>query len=230
MPAWRAALVDVLGETLGRKVLAADVHRNAQVRKTAGGEHREIAAGALQDPAAELHGQSRELGDGQEFGSGHQAADLVRPAQEGFHRHDLARREDIARLVVQLELVLLDRLRELLLPVEARERGQAQRVGIERDEPVFALAAAGVERGECALDELDGAVAVGARQRNAGLRRELEDLSVDVDRVAQRLHDLLDRGVGVAARTDVGEHDADDVVRDAREARQVASDLRGGSR
>ena len=66
----------------------------------------------------------------------------MRPAQEGFDRDDFARREQIARLVVQLELVLLDGLRELLLPVEARERGEAQGVGIERDQPVLALAAA----------------------------------------------------------------------------------------
>ena len=45
---------------------------------------------------------------------GTSAANLVRPAQEGFDRDDLARREQQARLVVQLELVFLDRLRELL--------------------------------------------------------------------------------------------------------------------
>ena len=59
-------------------------------------------------------------------------------------------------------------------------------------QPVFALAAAGVERGERALDELDGAIAVGARERDAGLRRELEDLAVEIDGMLQRLDDGFD--------------------------------------
>ena len=41
--------------------------------------------------------------------------------------------------------------------------------------------------------------------------------------MAQRLDDGFDGRVGVGARTDVGEHHADDVVRDAREARQVGA-------
>ena len=122
---------DVFGETLGGQILAADVDRDAQTAAAAFGERREIAAGAPQHPASELHRQAREFRDGQEFRSGHEAADLVRPAQESLDRDDLARREQVARLVVQLELVVLDRLGELLLPVESRERGQAQRVGVE---------------------------------------------------------------------------------------------------
>ncbi len=66
-------------------------------------------------------------------------------------------------------------------------------------------------------------IAVGARQRDAALRRELEDLSVEIDRMAQRLHDGFDGHVRVAARTDIGEHHADDVVGDAREARQAGA-------
>ena len=110
MPASRAGVRDVFGETFRGQILAADIDRHAQLRVAALGERREIAAGAAQHPAAELHRQPGQLGDRQEFRGGHQAANLVRPAQERFDRDDLARREQVARLVVQLELVFLDRL------------------------------------------------------------------------------------------------------------------------
>ena len=64
---------------------------------------------------------------------------------------------------------------------------------------VFALAPAGIERGECALDEFDGAFAVGARKRDARLRRELENLPVEIDRVPQRLDDAFDYRFRVCA-------------------------------
>src|SRR4029079_3588224 len=162
----------------------------------------EIAAGTAQYPAAELHRQSGELGDGQEFGGGHQAADLVRRAQEVSDRDDRARGEQQARLVVQLELVLLDGLRELLLPVEPRERGPPQRIGVERDRARAVLATAGVEGSQGALDELARARAVGARQRDADLRRQLEYLAVEIDGVLERLGRLVDGDVGVGARAD----------------------------
>ena len=57
----------------------------------------------------------------------------MRPAQERFERDDLARREQKARLIVEFQLIILQRLAQLLLPVEARERCQAQRIGIESD-------------------------------------------------------------------------------------------------
>ena len=188
MPASRAALVTSSARLSAERYWPADVHRYAQRRITALRERREIAARASQHPAAELHGEPGNFRDGQEFGCGHQAADLVRPTKESLDRDDLAGRERQARLVVKLELIFGDGLRELLLPVEARERGETQRVGVEGDGAVRALAAAGVERGERAVDELRGTHAVGARQRHARLRRELEDLSVEIHRVAQRLH------------------------------------------
>ena len=50
----------------------------------------------------------------------------------------------------------------------------------------------GIERGQCALDEFDGARAIRARERDAGVRRELEDLAVEIDGMSQRLDDGFD--------------------------------------
>ena len=52
---------DVFGETFGRQILAADIHRDAQRRITALGERGEIAAGAAQHPAAELARRARRV-------------------------------------------------------------------------------------------------------------------------------------------------------------------------
>ena len=74
------------------------------------------------------------------------------PAQERFERDDLARREQQARLIVELQLVLLQRLAELLLPVEARERCESQRVGIESDGAMLAQPPSRIECRERAFD------------------------------------------------------------------------------
>ncbi len=44
-----------------------------------------------------------------------------------------------------------------------------------------------------------GALAVGARERHAGLRCELEDLPVEIDRVTQRRDDAFDDRIRVGA-------------------------------
>ncbi len=114
MPASRAELVTSSARLSADRYWRPTFTDTRTLRIAALGQSGEVAAGAAQHPAAELHRQSGQLGDRQEFGSGHDAANLVRPAQEGFDRDDLARREQQARLVMQFEFVVLDGLGEFL--------------------------------------------------------------------------------------------------------------------
>ena len=62
-----------------------------------------------------------------------------------------------------------------------------------------------------------------ARERHADLRRELEDLPIEIDRVLERRHECLDYRIGVCTRANVGQHHADDIVGNSRNARQVGA-------
>jgi hypothetical protein len=149
----------------------------------------------------------------------------VRPAQERFERDDLARREQQARLIVEFQLIILQRLAQLLLPVEACERCQTQRVGIESDGALVALPPAGIECRERTFDELDRTRTIGARESHADLRRKLEDLPVEIDRVLERRHERVNDRIGIGTRTNVGQHHTDDIVGNSRNTRQVGATL-----
>jgi hypothetical protein len=83
-----------------------------------------------------------------------------------------------------------------------------------------------IECRERAFDELDRAGAIGARECHADLRRELEDLPIEIDRVLERRRERVDYRIGVCTRANVGQYHADDIVGHSRNARQVGAAFR----
>jgi hypothetical protein len=85
---------------------------------------RKLAAGLDEAPAAEAPDQPGLLGERDELSRWDEAVARVLPARERLEALDLARRERQRRLVVELELVVRDRLAQLgleLQPLDERD-------------------------------------------------------------------------------------------------------------
>ena len=90
-----------------------------------GGPARELAAGLAQHPAPERDDQPALLGDGHERARQHDALAGVAPAHERLDGHDAALVEVDERLVVELELVALERVAQVVLEREALDHAAA---------------------------------------------------------------------------------------------------------
>ena len=117
-----AHLVDDLGVLqLARREVDGHVARRI-VRVLAAQLGRE-AARLLQHPAADRHDQPGLLRERDEVERGHEATRRVVPADERLEPADVAVRELDHRLVVELELVVVERALQVGLELEPADRG-----------------------------------------------------------------------------------------------------------
>ena len=177
-----------------------------------------LPAGLTQHPAADRDDEAGLLRERDEVERRHEAALGVVPAHERLDRRDPAAGQVDGRLVVDHELVALERLLELGLQLEALERGE---VHVRLEELVAALAAAlGDVHGHVRVaQQLLGSLAGSAGARgDADARVHEGALPVDLERRAQR----LDHAVGHAGRLGGVGH----VLEQDREL--VAAESRGG--
>ena len=143
-----AGLAQDAGELVGQRGLgelaAGEVDGQAgEVDRGVGGPARELAAGLAQHPAPERDDQPALLGDGDERAREHDALARVAPAHERLDGDDAALVEVDERLVVELELVALERAAQVVLELEALDHAAADR-GVEE---LVARAARGPWRG-----------------------------------------------------------------------------------
>ena len=90
----------------------------------------DLAAGALLDPAADRLDQAAVLGDRDELGRVEQAALGVLPAHQRLEAADLAGAKVDHRLVVERQLVALERVPQLALDLEPAHRA-GPHLGVE---------------------------------------------------------------------------------------------------
>ena len=116
MPCQRAidACNDVFLAHLRGRQIDRDAHLQALVEPDA-----RLAAGVIDDPLADAANQAEALGNRNEHCWRHHAASRVLPAQQRLSRGDLACRGVDFRLVVELELLALEREAKVTQEVEA---------------------------------------------------------------------------------------------------------------
>ena len=96
-----------------------------EVDRGVGGPARELAAGLAQHPAPERHDQPALLGDRDERAREHDPLLRVAPAHQRLDGDDPALVEVDERLVVELELVVVERAAQVLLELEALHHAPA---------------------------------------------------------------------------------------------------------
>ena len=129
----------------------------------------------------------------------------VSPAQQRLEPDELLGHELDQRLVVQLELVALDRVAQVALDRHPLDQTTAQR-GVERLEAPAAELLGAVHRGVRVAQQLLGGPGPSLADGDADAGRDEHLVSVDLkgldDRVDQALRDFRDRMVGVRASAD----------------------------
>ena len=177
-----------------------------------------LAAPLAQDPAADLHDQPALLGERDELERRDQPADRMAPAQQRLDAGDRAVLEAHQRLVVQLELLALERPLQVGAQLQARH-DPVVHGGLEQPVAALAVALGDVHRGVGVADQLVGvgrAPGLGDRDAQAGADDEV--VVLELERAADALEDPLgglDRGRQVL-----------DVLEQDREL--VAAEPRGG--
>ena len=235
-----AGLAQDGGELVGqrglRELAAGEVDGQAgKVDRGVGGPARELAAGLAQHPAPERDDQPALLGDGDERAGEHDALARVAPAHERLDPDDPALVEVDERLVVELELVALERVAEVVLELEALGHAPADG-GVEELVARAAVVLGALHRGVGVAHERLGVVAapVGDGDADAGAdddgsvaehdRRgeRVEQPLGDLDRAALAGQALAEDGELVAAEARERVAAARAAPRAARRARSAA--------
>ena len=172
------------------------VQRHAARRRHRALPRAVVGADAVQHPIAELQDEIRFLGERHEVRRKHEAALGQVPAQQRFDAFDAPRRDAVLRLVVQAQLVALERAAQLALQHQPLD---GLRIHVAR--VVLEAVAAGflrlVQRRVGVANQVDDVVAVARVDRDTHARREEDLLAVHLERLAGRR-----RAAAARARSD----------------------------
>ena len=130
----------------------------------------DLAAGALLDPAADRLDQAAVLGDRDELGRVEQAALGVLPADQRLEAGDLAGAQADHRLVVERELVAVERVAQLAFDLEPAHRA-GPHLGVEEDAAGAAAFLGPVHRRVGVADQQLGVGGCAARRGGRRRRR-----------------------------------------------------------
>ena len=159
-----------------------------------------------QHPAPERDDQAALLGDRHELAREHDALARMAPAHEPLDGDDAALVEVHERLVVELELVALERLAQVLLELEALDRAPAQR-GVEELVARSAVVAGARHRDVGVVDERLGAVALAVGDGDADAGVDEDGMVAEHDRRDERVEQpLRDLDRPALARQPLAEH------------------------
>ena len=157
---------------------------------------RDLCTRRAQDPLADLDDEPGLLGDGDEL-VGRQDAELrMPPAQQRFRAGDPAGGDLDLGLVEQHELALVDGLAHLPFQRHALGGVRVHLVGEERVGLAAALLGL-VHRHFGVLEQRVGILAVSRRHGDADARAHAQLVTVDVERLGQRVLDAPRHGGGI---------------------------------
>ncbi len=145
----------------------------------------------LEHPAADLAHEARLLGQFEERGGPQQTQRRMVPANERLDAHELAVAHVHLRLIVQDELVALDRLGAGRPRSSSRSRDRLVHVWAVETVDVEPVVLGRVHRRVGVLDELVLGAAVVRVRGDAHARAHVQLVAVDVEAAAQRLEDAL---------------------------------------
>jgi hypothetical protein len=175
-----------------------------------------VLAGAAQDPFAERDHQAALLGDGDEPDRADQPLRGVRPAHEGFERHDglAVRRED--RLIMQAEFVPIDRAAQVVLDRLAHADGLVH-LPREEAESVSALAFRLVEGCIGEAHQILAVDAVVRCDRNTDGDADADRRAADLERLGDGIEDSASERIRVLRGAQPGLDDREFVAAEAGE-------------
>ena len=190
-PGGPGALEDVLGQPGREQLGAGEVDADDHVRRVQPhAQPRQVGARARQQLAAERHDHAAPLGERDEDVGGDAAALAVRPARERLHAAQPAVAHVHHRLVVQLDLVAVDRAPQVGGEREALD-GAGQHRRLERAVARLAASLRRAHREVGRAHELVGVGQVAARDGDADARAQLEPAPAEVERAREREQDPL---------------------------------------
>ena len=176
---------------------------------------RGFLADLAQDPFAEMQDQIRLLGDRDELRGRDVAVRRMVPARQRLEADDLAGRDRSLRLVEHLQLVVLERLRQLLRQ-DAPLAHRLVHVGREEAGAGAAVLLGAVERQVGVGEELSRVVAVARIDGDADRKPDMEGLSGEQHRLGEDFEQLVGEPRGRSRLIAPGLHDHELVAAEAR--------------
>ena len=165
-----------------------------------------LGARGAQHPVSQRNDEAGLFGERDEIVGLDHAAGRMLPADERFESGNDAGRDFYDRLVVDDELLALERLTHVALQRQLAHRSVVDFGGVELDiVPAFVLCL--VHRRVRVLDERVDVGAVVRVDGNTDARRYKELVIVDDERIVERRDDLVRDGANVRFACHVGQHD-----------------------
>ena len=173
-----------------------------------GGPVARFDTGAAQHPFADRDDEADLFGQGHEFGGHHEAARRMAPPQQRLETADAVEFQIVDRLIIDLELVVLERVAQIELQQPARLQA---RVHFRFEEPPGAapVRLGAVKRDIGAFEQLVEGDAVARGQRNADARADRDAMSHDIVRGAQDLDDAMGQQRGLFRARHLALHDGE---------------------
>src|SRR5205809_3056712 len=207
-------------EILLLELARGEVHRHGQYREPAPLPFLNLRAHVAQHRFAHRHDQARVLQNRNEFPREDQTLLGMPPAQQRLETADEAGLERHLGLVVEEELLLIDRPAQRRLHPHARERPLVHLAG-EVLVGIAALFLGAIHGGVGVHDQGLGVVAVGREQGDADARADIGVVRIELERPAEGVQDFLRNDTRVPRLREV-RHDRAELVA-AEPAHRIAA-------